>query len=117
LRSTERLRLVPYLTSVPAALCLNHPRREAAARCTSCGQPFCRECVTDFEGRMVCSACHREKTKAGDKKKRDWFLITTVLQASAGLAALWLTAWLLGRLLVSIPSEVHEGEFWNRLNL
>jgi hypothetical protein len=102
---------------VPAALCLNHPRREAAARCTSCGQPFCRECVTEFEGRMVCGPCHREKAKAKEKPRRDWFLLTTATQAALGLAALWFTTWLLGRVLVSIPAEVHEGAVWNRLGL
>jgi hypothetical protein len=98
-----------------AAPCLNHPRREAAARCTSCSQPFCRECVTEFEGRMVCGACHREKLQAKGKRKRDWFLVTTLLQATAGFAALWLSAWLLGRVLVNLPSDVHEGTLWQRL--
>jgi hypothetical protein len=102
---------------VSAALCLNHPRREAAARCTSCGQPFCRECVTEFEGRMVCSPCYREKSQVEAKTRRDWFLVTTALQAMAGFSALWFTAWLLGRLLVSIPAEVHEGELWSKFNL
>src|SRR6187551_3395891 len=91
------------------ALCLNHPRREAAARCTSCGQPFCRECVTEFEGRMVCGVCHREKSQAKAKPGRDWFIVSTQQQATVGLVALWLSAWFLGSVLVSIPSEVHEG--------
>ena len=27
------------------AVCLNHPDREAAVRCGSCGKPLCQECV------------------------------------------------------------------------
>lgn len=99
------------------AHCLNHPRREAAARCTSCGQPFCRECVTDLDDRMVCSACYRTKTAAKEKPKRDWFLLTTALQALLGLALLWAGAWFLGRLLVSTPAEFHEGVMWQRFGL
>jgi hypothetical protein len=100
---------------MPAVLCLNHPRREAAARCTSCGQPFCRECVTEFEGRMVCSTCHREKSRVEEKRKRDWFVLTTGIQFVAGLGLLWFGAWVLGRVLLSIPSEFHEGTTWESL--
>ncbi len=94
--------------------CLNHPRREAAARCTSCGQPFCRECVTELDGRMVCSACHRAKVETREKPKRDWFMITVPLQAVLGVALLWGTAWFFGKLLLSTPSEFHEGVMWQR---
>lgn len=98
------------------AHCQNHPRREAAARCTSCGQPFCRECVTEFAGRMVCGVCHREKAMVKEKPKRDWFVLTTALQFMVGLGILWLGTWLLGRVLLNIPSEFHEGTTWERFN-
>lgn len=101
-------------TTLHRAVCLNHPRREAAARCTACGRPFCRECVTEFEGRMVCSACHREKLQVKEKPKRDWAILTAGLQGAAGLGLLWLGAWLLGRVLLSIPSEFHEGITWEK---
>jgi hypothetical protein len=97
------------------SVCLNHPRREAAARCTSCCQPFCRECVTEFEGRMVCGACYRELSKPKEKPKRDWFPLTTTLQAVLGLAGLWFIAWLLGELLLYIPSNFHEGSLWEKI--
>jgi hypothetical protein len=96
------------------ASCLNHPRREAAARCTSCGRPFCRECVTELEGRMVCGACHREKSQVKEKPRRDWAPVTAGLQLIVGLGLLWLGAWVLGRVLLSIPSEFHEGTTWER---
>ena len=49
-----------------------------------------------------------------EKPKRDWFVLTTATQLLAGVAALWFTTWLLGRVLVSIPSEFHEGTTWER---
>ena len=100
---------------IQRALCLNHPRREAAARCTSCGQPFCRECVTEFQGRMVCGACYKQKTQLKEKPKRDWFVVTTTLQALMGIAGLWFTAWLLGQILLNTPSSFHEGGVWQKL--
>jgi hypothetical protein len=97
------------------SLCLIHPRREAAARCTSCGGAFCRECVTEFAGRMVCGACYKAKTEIKEKPKRDWFIVTTSFQLMLGLAGLWVTFWLLGQVLVSIPSDFHEGKVWEKL--
>lgn len=96
------------------ALCLNHPRREAAARCTSCGQSYCRECITNYEGRMVCSACYKSKTEIKEKVPRDWFVLFAVLQTTLGFAALWVTVWFLGRVLLSIPSSFHEGTVWEK---
>ena len=100
---------------VQRATCLHHPQREAAARCTACGQPFCRECVTELSGRMVCGSCYKEKTQAKVKPKRDFFIITSALQAALGIAALWFTAWLLGQTLLKTPSEFHEGAIWEKL--
>jgi len=37
--------------------CWNHEDREAACRCPGCGRPFCRECVTEHEARLLCSKC------------------------------------------------------------
>lgn len=102
------------MTSAP---CLIHPRREAAARCTSCGQPFCRECVTELDGRMVCGPCHRAKTQVTERAPRDWFVLSAAVQAAAGLGLLWLTAWLLGRVLVSVPTQFHEGTLWETFGL
>ena len=65
---------------------------------------------------MVCGACHRVKTEVKEKPRRDWFLLTTALQFGLGLAVLWLGAWLLGRVLLSIPSEFHEGTKWEQLD-
>jgi hypothetical protein len=43
--------------------CFNHEAREAAARCLRCRRFFCRECVTEHEGRLTCGACLRELAK------------------------------------------------------
>ncbi len=103
-------------TTLQRAFCLIHPRREAAARCTSCGSPFCRECVTELDGRMVCGACYKAKTQIKEKPKRDWFILTTAVQAVLGLTGLWFTFWLLGQVLVSIPSDFHEGKIWEKMH-
>lgn len=37
--------------------CLRHDFREAVCRCPGCGRFFCRECVTEHGGRLLCAAC------------------------------------------------------------
>jgi hypothetical protein len=50
---------IPTATGLRLARCLFHPLREAAARCPHCGGTFCRECVTDEEGKLACPPCLR----------------------------------------------------------
>lgn len=49
----------PSASGLRHARCLFHPLREAAARCPHCGGTFCRECVTDEEGKLACPPCLR----------------------------------------------------------
>ncbi len=102
-------------SGVTRAECFLHPMREAAARCVSCGRSYCRECVTPLDRRMYCAACFKEKTGVKQKQKSDWFLVTTLAQFVIGLFGLWLTAYILGRTLVEIPSGFHEGTIWERM--
>ncbi len=37
--------------------CFVHLSREAVALCLECRHSFCRECVVDHDGRLICAAC------------------------------------------------------------
>ena len=100
---------------VNRAECFLHPQREAAARCVGCGRSYCRECVTALDRRMFCAACFKEKTDVKVSRKRDWFLITTLAQFVIGSFGLWLTAYMIGRVLLELPSGFHEGTIWERM--
>src|ERR671931_1307362 len=67
------------------ARCLFHPLREAAARCPHCGGTFCRECVTDEEGKLACPPCLRRLARPRPPKASPARLFLEVL---AGLTAL-----------------------------
>ena len=97
------------------AECLNHIGREAVARCPSCTQYFCRECITEHGGRMLCSSCYQALTAVQEKPARDWFILTTSVQAVLGLGLVWFTTWLAGRILLNIPTAFHEGTLWEKL--
>ena len=67
------------------ARCLFHPLREAAARCPHCGGTFCRECVTDEEGKLACPPCLRRMARPPEAKLS---LTRRLRHLVAGLTAL-----------------------------
>ena len=76
-------RLVP--TGLRHARCLFHPLREAAARCPHCGGTFCRECVTDEDGKLACPPCLRNMARSPAIKRSRASILR---QAFAGIVAL-----------------------------
>jgi len=89
--------------------CLNHPLREAVARCAACRSFFCRECISEHEGRMICAPClgaNNPPVTSGEKSRllecAGW------LGALFCLLGLWMVFYSLGRLLASLPSSFHD---------
>ncbi len=95
--------------------CLLHPLREAAARCPSCRQFFCRECVTEHESRFVCAACLRKLTGSRGERKTARNIVAAALAATrlaAAVGLLWLSFYLMGLFLARAPSTFHDGTMW-----
>ena len=80
--------------------CFNHASREAAARCPGCRRFFCRECVTEHDGRVTCGSCLRKAAPVAGKRRRRF----TPVLAIMGLLTAWFFFYGLGELLVLIPS-------------
>ncbi len=100
--------------------CTLHPEREAAARCPSCERFFCRECVTEHGGRLLCAACLRALFAVAPRPLRPWRSWRKGLLAAARAAVLasslfgaWFFFDLLGRKLVSLPDEFHLDALWS----
>ncbi|HLJ48489.1 MAG TPA: hypothetical protein VKU01_20885 [Bryobacteraceae bacterium] len=91
-----------------------HPLREAVARCPECRNSFCRECVTEHEGRVVCAACLKRLVGAVPKQRRSarWVL-ASALPIAGGVIA-WVFFYGIGRLLMLIPASVHDGSVWGK---
>ncbi len=86
--------------------CSNHPAREAAVRCPECARFYCRECVVEHVGRMICSDCvAREQT--GDKSSR-FPVVRWSLLAAAGFLLAWVIFYYLGVMFARIPSTFFE---------
>ena len=103
--------------------CWTHPLREAAARCPSCTRFFCRECVTEHAGRLVCADCLRAQLAASADRRAGrrlpWRVITTArraLQFTLCVVTAWLFFHLLGQTLLTLPDQFHAGTFWDQVD-
>jgi len=74
--------------------CRRHPERPAAARCPECGEPHCRECVVEHEGRILCAACLARLTAGDLQPAISAGHFRSFLRAFAGVLALIATLWL-----------------------
>lgn len=99
------------MSSISSRRCFNHAQREAVARCPVCGNDFCRECVAEHDGRMVCARCLLPD-RAPHRRNRLLAGATRLVQVLTGVVVLWLTFFLVGRTLLHIPSKFHEGTCW-----
>jgi hypothetical protein len=83
--------------------CVRHSEREAAAICRACGRPFCRECVTEHAGRLLCAGCLVLETAAqrrGRARHAPRWLRTSA-ELLAAVAVLWIAFCLAGEVVRS----------------
>ena len=95
--------------------CFNHADREAAARCLECGRHFCRECITEHEGRVLCSLCLSQKLQPRAARQVRLGPFIRFFQGAAGLWLAWLFFYYMARILLDLPSDFHEGSIWKDL--
>ena len=100
------------MSTIAQVRCLNHPSREAAARCTSCNHMFCRECVTVHRGTILCAACLAATSRPAVARSSRWRSVARLVPILLGLVLLWGTFYLGGRMLLAIPSSFHSGGIW-----
>jgi hypothetical protein len=82
--------------------CFHHPAREAVVRCPVCRRFYCRECVTEHDGRMVCASCAAAVTP---QAARSSAVVAWIAGAGVGFLLAWLLFYYLGVMLARIPSD------------
>ncbi len=92
--------------------CNHHPVREAVARCPSCRQFFCRDCITEHDDAVICTTCLRQETRDQGAKRWSVAVLFRFGTAMLGLVVGWYFFFGLGKILVSMPSKFHEGTIW-----
>lgn len=90
------------MTPLVEQRCFHHPAREAVVRCPGCRRFYCRECVTEHEGRMMCAACASADVQRGARRGS---IAAWIAGAAAGFLLAWLIFYYFGMLLERIPSD------------
>ena len=92
--------------------CLNHAQREAAARCPECSHFYCRECVVEHEGRVVCANCLTTLAGASRRETTAKGWLALAVPFVAAFLFIWMCFFVLGQALLVLPDAFHSGEFW-----
>lgn len=89
--------------------CFNHVIREAAVCCPECKRFFCRECVTEHAGRMLCAACLIRASRSKTEKTRARLRVVVLRPAQLAISffLLWLVFYSVGQGLLRIPDMFH----------
>ena len=91
--------------------CVRHASREAAARCPGCGEFFCRECIVEHEGKLLCAACLARATAARERRQPRLAAVRRAGSAGVGARVLWrVFYWVL----LKIPPDFHDGTIWKK---
>lgn len=96
--------------------CLQHPERQAVARCPECARFFCRECIAEHDDRVLCAGCLKKLTQPKAQTKFGsvtWRLLVHSLQVACGVFLIWVFFYFCGKALLAIPSQFHDGSLWN----
>jgi hypothetical protein len=85
--------------------CLNHASREAVARFLVCRRFFCRECVTEHRGRMICATCIAADSRVAGDSAGLRRTLGSVFAAGGGFLLAWLIFYYAGMMLARVPSD------------
>jgi hypothetical protein len=104
----------PGLGHLHARRCERHSSREAAARCPGCAGFFCRECVVEHRGKLLCAPCINRATAATEKREHRRASLRRTASSALAAGILWLTFYSLGAALLKFPPEFHDGTIWKQ---
>jgi len=88
--------------------CWSHATREAVSRCPSCKKFYCRECVTEHDGRLLCVTC-LAAAGAATVKRTGTRWIVWMTAAIAGLLITFFLHATLGYVLEKLPPSWGRG--------
>ena len=92
--------------------CVNHPQREASARCPECGKFYCRECISEHDDRILCASCLARISIKKETKTAWWVWAPDLGLALLAIAVAYFIFLLIGNILLSFPSDFHDKVGW-----
>jgi len=100
------------IENIQARRCARHVDREAAARCPSCGGFFCRECIVEHGGRLLCTVCLARESASAKARQGKWAGARRRVELAAAMLAAVLVFYAIGSILLNVPPDFHEGTIW-----
>lgn len=103
------------MSALSAQRCLRHFDREAAARCPECREYFCRECISEHHGRVLCASCLERLHSVSGRTSPSLQGLRVLARCALALVAfavVWGMLYLGGRALLLMPSSFHNGTLW-----
>jgi hypothetical protein len=94
------------MTAILHQRCFVHSSREAVVRCPQCTRYYCRECVTEHEGRMMCATCVSALALPAAVRKSPGF--GWAILGLGGVVIAWLIFYYLGALLARVPADFFD---------
>ena len=88
--------------------CANHALREAVARCPECHRHFCRECITEHSGKLLCNNC-LETSIVKQSKRRNWInALFALLGCFIGFLIALGCFYTVAKAISAIPQQYHR---------
>jgi hypothetical protein len=88
--------------------CWNHEEREASCRCPACGRSYCRECVSEHEGRLLCAACLIRVTAGAQQSGGRLQKLSPAAMIAAAILLAWLTYWAAGESVMAVIRRMQQ---------
>ncbi len=96
--------------TIAAQRCFTHNERGASGRCPACTRFYCRECLTEHEGRVLCTRCLQALSKPEAVKSLSFLRgITRGVVGLSGVALAGAFFYLAGLLMARLPASFHDG--------
>ena len=95
------------MTTFAQKRCFVHSLREAVCLCTECRHSFCRECATDYDGRLVCTACVVKLRRPAQTGRGYVTAISTSLSIATALLVAWVFFYMAGRVFLLAEPAHH----------
>jgi hypothetical protein len=88
--------------------CWNHEAREAVCRCPACRRSYCRECVSEHEGRLLCAVCLSGVAARSEAGAGVFGKLAPLGMIAAAILIAWLAYWAAGASLIGVIRRLHQ---------
>lgn len=94
--------------------CWHHEAREAVCQCPECGRPFCHECVSEHESRLLCAACLAAVSRNAHTGRSTWRSLIPPAMLWGGLLLSWLFFYTAGQTVSFFAERAEQSTWQNR---